>query len=60
MRAASRAPTLLDAWDGGRNHFHLIRLIAAWLVIWSHAWAITGTAGNDHFARLTLSRTCSS
>jgi peptidoglycan/LPS O-acetylase OafA/YrhL len=56
MRAASRAPTLLDAWDGGRNHFHLIRLIAAWLVIWSHAWAITGTAGNDHFARLTLSR----
>lgn len=56
MRAASRAPTLLDAWDGGRNHFHLIRLIAAWMVIWSHAWAITGTAGNDHFARLTLSR----
>jgi peptidoglycan/LPS O-acetylase OafA/YrhL len=46
-------PTLDAAWRTGRNHFNLIRLVAAWLVIWSHAWAITGTAGNDHFARLT-------
>ena len=45
-------PTLDAAWRTGRNHFNLIRLVAAWLVIWSHAWAITGTAGNDHFARL--------
>ena len=22
-------------------------VIAAWMVIWSHAWAITGTPGND-------------
>lgn len=53
MRAS---PTLADLWSTGRNHFNLIRLVAAWLVIWSHAWAITGTAGNDHFARLTLSK----
>lgn len=46
-------PTLDAAWRTGRNNFNLIRLVAAWLVIWSHAWAITGTAGNDHFARLT-------
>lgn len=47
-------PMTLDAaWRTGRNNFNLIRLVAAWLVIWSHAWAITGTAGNDHFARIT-------
>jgi peptidoglycan/LPS O-acetylase OafA/YrhL len=50
------SPTLQDAWNGGRNHFNLIRLAAAWLVIWSHAWPITGTVGNDLFARLTLSK----
>lgn len=49
-------PTLADAWSGGRNHFNLIRLVAAWMVIWSHAWAITGTPGNDPFAHLTLTR----
>lgn len=49
-------PTLADAWAGGRNHFNLIRLVAAWMVIWSHAWAITGTPGNDPFAHLTLTR----
>lgn len=45
-----------DAWRNGRNNFNLIRLIAAWLVIYSHAWAITGTAGNDHLAQLTLTK----
>lgn len=49
-------PTLADAWAGGRNHFNAIRLVAAWMVIWSHAWAITGTPGNDPFAHLTLTR----
>ncbi len=49
-------PTLLDVWQRGRNHFNLIRLIAAWLVIYSHAWAITGTPGHDHFADLTLTK----
>lgn len=53
--AGARA-SIDDAWRGGRNNFNLIRLFAAWLVIYSHAWAITGTAGNDHFARLTLSK----
>lgn len=48
--------TLADAWAGGRNHFNVIRLVAAWMVIWSHAWAITGTPGNDPFAHLTLTR----
>jgi peptidoglycan/LPS O-acetylase OafA/YrhL len=45
-----------DAWRSGRNNFNLIRLIAAWLVIYSHAWAITGTAGNDHLAQLTFTK----
>jgi peptidoglycan/LPS O-acetylase OafA/YrhL len=51
-----RSATIGDAWLGGQNNFNLIRLIAAWLVIYSHAWAITGTAGNDHFAQLTMSK----
>ncbi len=45
-----------DAWRNGRNNFNLIRLIAAWLVIYSHAWAITGSVGNDHLARLTVTK----
>jgi peptidoglycan/LPS O-acetylase OafA/YrhL len=49
-------PSLLDAWRSGRNNFNAIRLFAAWLVIYSHAWAITGAEGHDHFARLTLSK----
>lgn len=44
---------LADAWAGGRNNFTLIRLVAAWLVIHGHAWAITGTPGGDFIARLT-------
>lgn len=42
-----------DAWSSGRNNFGLIRLCAAWLVIWSHAWAITGTPGTDLFGRFS-------
>lgn len=45
--------TLATAWDAGRNHFHLIRLVAAWMVIYSHAWAITGAPGADHIGHLT-------
>ena len=41
------APVLAEAWATGRNNFHLIRLIAAWLVIYGHAWAITGSQGQD-------------
>jgi len=54
VRAARvRVRTLGQAWDGGQNHFNLIRLVAAWLVIYGHAWAITGAPGGDLFARLT-------
>ena len=45
--------TLDDAWRRGANHFNLIRLVAAWLVIYSHAWAIAGAPGADLFGRLT-------
>jgi peptidoglycan/LPS O-acetylase OafA/YrhL len=49
-------PTIQTAFATGRNNFNLMRLIAAWLVIYSHAWPITGTTGADHIARLTLSK----
>ena len=45
--------TLAHAWASGRNHFNLLRLIAAWLVIYGHAWAITGTPGSDLIAHAT-------
>ena len=47
------APTIADAWAGQRNNFNLIRLVAAWMVIYGHAWAITGSSGGDFVARLT-------
>ena len=50
---ARAARTLADAWDSGRNHFNGIRLVAAWMVIYGHAWAITGAPGGDLFARST-------
>ncbi len=48
-----RYAALADAWASGRNNFNLIRLFAAWLVIYGHAWAITGSAGGDLVAQLT-------
>ncbi|MBP6749453.1 MAG: acyltransferase, partial [Xanthomonadaceae bacterium] len=45
-----------DAWRGGRNNFNLIRLFAAWLVIYSHAWAITGIDGSDLVGRMTITK----
>ncbi|MDQ3038312.1 MAG: acyltransferase [Pseudomonadota bacterium] len=47
------SPTIAAAWATQRNNFNLMRLIAAWLVIYSHAWAITGTAGHDLMGWLT-------
>ena len=47
------APTLADAWAGDRNNFNLMRLVAAWLVIYGHAWAITAVQGQDLVLRLT-------
>ncbi|GAB3743359.1 acyltransferase family protein [Lysobacter olei] len=49
--------TIGIAWDSGTNQFHLIRLIAAWLVIYSHAWPITGAPGSDLLGQLTGMRT---
>ena len=53
MPPRPRGQTLADAWASGRNNFNLIRLCAAWLVIYGHAWAITGSAGGDLLSRLT-------
>ena len=50
---ALRGPTIADCWDKGRNNFNLLRLVAAWLVIYGHAWAITGTPGVDLVGQLT-------
>lgn len=49
--------TIGTAWASSVNQFHLIRLVAAWLVIYSHAWPITGTSGSDLLGQLTLVRT---
>ena len=53
MTARWTAPSLADAWTGGRNNFNLMRLVAAWLVIYGHAWAITAAGGQDLVTRLT-------
>ena len=45
--------TIGTAWASGRNNFNLIRLVAAWMVIYGHAWAITGSSGGDLVTRLT-------
>lgn len=47
------APTIAAAWATQRNNFNLMRLLAAWLVIYGHAWAITGSDGQDLLASLT-------
>lgn len=39
--------TLADGLARHDNNFNLIRLIAAWLVIYGHAWPITGSSGSD-------------
>ena len=49
-------PTLAQAWDSGRNHFHAIRLFAAWLVIWSHSYPITGRGIDEPILRLTMTK----
>ncbi len=47
------SPTIAAAWATQRNNFNLMRLVAAWLVIYGHAWAITGSGGQDLLADLT-------
>ncbi len=53
---ALRAPTIADAWSKGRNNFNLMRLVAAWMVIYGHASAITRVPFTDAFAWLTQLR----
>jgi len=48
--------TIDTAWRSGRNNFNLLRLFAAWLVIYSHSRPITGSAGVDLVGWLTLTR----
>ena len=49
-------PSIAGAWAGQRNNFNLMRLVAAWMVIYGHAHAVTGIAGNDGIAWLTQLR----
>lgn len=43
--------TLAEGLRQPQNNFNLIRLFAAWLVIYGHAFAITGDAGPDVILR---------
>lgn len=51
-----RTPTIADAWRTGRNNFNLMRLVAAWMVIYGHASAITGIPFTDAFGWATRLR----
>lgn len=44
--------TLADALRQPRNNLNLLRLFAAWLVIYGHAYAITGSSGPDLILRV--------
>ncbi len=46
-------PTIGSAWSSGRNNFNLMRLIAAWMVIYGHSRTITGAPGVDVVTLLT-------
>lgn len=50
------APTIGNAWAQGRNNFNLMRLVAAWMVIYGHASAITGVPFTDAFGWVTQLR----
>lgn len=47
-----RGRRLGEAVASGHNHFHAMRLFAAWLVIYGHAWALTGAPGQDLVGQL--------
>ena len=59
LRARPRwapAPSIGQAWAQGRNNFNLMRLVAAWMVIYGHASAVTGVPFTDAFAWATRLR----
>jgi peptidoglycan/LPS O-acetylase OafA/YrhL len=39
--------TLADGSAQHENNFNLIRLVAAWLVIYGHSWPVTASSGSD-------------
>lgn len=41
-------PTVASAFDGERNNFNLIRMLAALSVLFSHCWPLTGQAFQPH------------
>lgn len=51
-----RTPSIGAAWREGRNNFNLMRLVAAWMVIYGHASAITGVPFTDAFGWTTQLR----
>jgi peptidoglycan/LPS O-acetylase OafA/YrhL len=50
------SPTIATAWAGQHNNFNLMRLVAAWMVIYGHAYPITGLSGSDGIVWLTQMR----
>ncbi|TXH77946.1 MAG: acyltransferase [Lysobacteraceae bacterium] len=50
------ARTIGESWNTGRNNFNLMRLVAAWMVIYGHAGAVTGAPGADLITQLTKFR----
>lgn len=44
--------TLADGSTGNENNFNLIRLVAAWLVIYGHSFPVTGSGGQDLLLQL--------
>jgi peptidoglycan/LPS O-acetylase OafA/YrhL len=44
--------TLADASDRPDNNFNLIRLVAAWAVIYGHSYALSASMGQDLIVRL--------
>ncbi|HEY0505034.1 MAG TPA: acyltransferase, partial [Lysobacter sp.] len=44
--------TLADSSARNENNFNLIRLVAAWLVIYGHSYAVTGSGGGDLLLQL--------
>jgi peptidoglycan/LPS O-acetylase OafA/YrhL len=48
--------TLADGSARHDNNFNLMRLIAAWLVIYGHSYAVTGSDGQDIIARIVQIR----
>lgn len=49
MMGIAAPRTIRSAFEEKRNNFHVIRLLAAWAVIYGHSYAVTATPGGDLF-----------